>query len=66
MHVGHMASRVTTCMPMEKSIKREGNQFVQEESNKRERNEKKTKKKKKKKGKKETDIPTIRTRRTKK
>ena len=29
-----MASHVSTCMSMEKSIKGEGNQFVEEESNK--------------------------------
>ena len=44
------ACHVSTCMPMEKSIKREGNQFVQEESNKRERKEKNMKEKKKERG----------------
>ena len=47
MHVGHMASHVSTCMPMEKSIKGEGNQFVKKERNKKERKEKKREEKKK-------------------
>ena len=42
-----MASHVSTCMSMEKSIKGEGNQFIEEESNKKERNEKKERRKKK-------------------
>ena len=41
-----MASHVSACMSMEKSIKREGNQFVEEESNKKERKEKKERRKK--------------------
>ena len=41
MHVRHMVSHVSTCMSMEKSIKGEGNQFVEEERNKKERKEKK-------------------------
>ena len=41
-----MASHVSTCISMEKSIKGEGNQFVDKESNKKERKEKKKKKKK--------------------
>ena len=44
MHVGHMASHVSTCMPMEKSIKGAANQFVKEERNKKEMKEKKEKK----------------------
>ena len=43
-----MASHVSTYMSMEKSIKWEGNQFVEEESYKKERKEKKKEKKKKK------------------
>ena len=41
MHVWQMTIHVSTCMPMEKSIKGEGNQFVEEERNKKERKEKK-------------------------
>ena len=44
MHVGHKAchvsSHVSTCMPMEKSIKGEANQFVEEERNKKDMKEK--------------------------
>ena len=73
MYVG-MANHVSTCMSMEKSIKGEGNQFVEEERNKKERKEKKREEKrreKKKKGRekereKEIGVPTVETRRTKK
>ena len=41
-----MASHVSTCMPMEKSIKGEGNQLVEEESKKKERKEKKERRQK--------------------
>ena len=41
MHVGHMASHVSTCMSMDKFIQRERNQFIEEERNKKERKEKK-------------------------
>ena len=42
-----MASHVSTCMSMEKSIKGEGNQFIEEESNKKESKEKKKRKRRK-------------------
>ena len=70
MHVRHMASHVFTCMLMEKSIKGEGNQFVEEERNKKEIKEKKKREKEKKgrekEGEKEIGVPTVETRRTKK
>ena len=50
---------------MEKSIKGEGNQFIEEESNKNERKEKK-KKGGEKNGEKEIGVLTVGTRRTKK
>ena len=55
-------------MSMDKSIKGKGNQFVEEESNKKERKEKKKKEKKgrEKEGEKKIDVPTIETCRTKK
>ena len=44
-----MASHVFICMSIEKSIKGEGNQFIEEESNKKERKEKKREEKKREK-----------------
>ena len=68
MHVRHMVSHVFTCMSMEKSIKGEGNQFVEEERNKKERKEKKKKEKKGREKVEENEIGvlTVGTRRTKK
>ena len=68
MHVGHMASHVSICMPMEKSIKGEGNQFV-DERNQNERKEKKFRSKKeieRGRGGKEIGVPTVGTHWTKK
>ena len=45
-----MASHVSTCMPMEKSIKWEGNQFVEEERNKKERKGKKSEERERERG----------------
>ena len=66
-----MASHVSTCVSMEKSIKGEGNQFVEEESNKKEIKEKKKRRKKEREreereGGKEIGIPMVGIRWTKK
>ena len=75
MHVGHMTSLMSTCMLMEKSIKGEGNQFVEDERNKKERKGKKKREEKKREkekkgteneGEKEIGVSTVGTRRTKK
>ena len=64
-----MASHVSICMSMEKFITREGNQFVEEEKNKRKGRKKKREKEKKgreKEGGKEIGVSTVGTRLTKK
>ena len=55
MHVGHMTSLMSTCMLMEKSIKGEGNQFVEDERNKKERKGKKKERRKKEREREERD-----------
>ena len=79
LHVGHMASRVSPCMQVGRSIKGGGDQFIEEgrskkerrRKNKRERNERKKEKEKEnkrreKEGEKEVGVSTVETRQTKK